>query len=459
MMPVNRFARKCSIVSSRTSNEAVQGHSSAGAVEIPLRLKKVVNAPIRTLSLPDFESAGASELAIAIPRRRMAMPITQTGTSSCGTRDERGAANPRWNEAARRVKEGASCEIVAEDCGIRQEADRVDLELLSVEGPAGERVRQGESCDEVRRRFGFGSRLAGLKLEIIAAESADVARRVAAGDATHDIAGELGLRDPEVLEYVEILVACNGPASTAVRDGTPCGDVAQQYQIKSQDARLALEWEAIAGHAGRRVEGNESCELVARQHQVTMTEAVAELERRSVALGSAGKQARRGQNCETIAQKFGLRQQSSRLLLERMSIGGLAGMRVRHGDRCDKVASQYGIRESESLFVLENIAVMGRAGERVKAGESCYKIADEHGIGGEQPRLMLQRTAINGPVREGIEAGVLSVSRAIDKHGIHHPEARRLLEEMEAALYQRSRRRFPLAAEGGARTERTRSDQ
>lgn len=150
------------------------------------------------------------------------------------------SVNLRMMVAKVRVMNGELWAIVAQEHGIMEEQDMLTLQMIVVEGSAGECVMRGEHCGMVANRFRIRHMYATLRLQMMAAK---------------------------------------GPASKSVQQGEHCAIVAKRYGIEHSLAILDIEMVAVNNWAKLRVEQGEDWATVANKYGITHAQALNHLHR------------------------------------------------------------------------------------------------------------------------------------------------------------------------------------
>ncbi|AHF79185.1 hypothetical protein Sant_P0139 (plasmid) [Sodalis praecaptivus] len=223
--------------------------------------------------------------------------------------------------ADERVIQGESCHNVGQILGALTPQAKEALEMVSVEGPAGQRVKQGESCLKVSDTFGITTYTAINVLETLSMEG-PAGERVKRGEHCQKVADAFGITHWKVKNELE-LKAVEGPAGQRVRQGESCRTVAAEFGMLEYLANEELELIAVSGLAGERVKNGESCETVAQAHGIEFYWPRRELELIAVD-GPAGQSLRRGASIESVVERFGLVDEDALAILGEIALENAA---------------------------------------------------------------------------------------------------------------------------------------
>ncbi|BAE73756.1 hypothetical protein SGGMMB4_01137 [Sodalis glossinidius str. 'morsitans'] len=133
------------------------------------------------------------------------------------------------------VKEGQSCRSIGESYGIDLPEEQLELQLLAVEGASGHRARQGDSCRVIAEECAISDAQAAFALEMISVKSA-AADRVIKGESCRAVADALGITKTNAVR----IAVDNGPAGEKVAQGLPWQTISRECGLSDDEAVFAL---------------------------------------------------------------------------------------------------------------------------------------------------------------------------------------------------------------------------
>ncbi|WP_413742236.1 hypothetical protein ACL2XO_04455 [Sodalis sp. RH15] len=275
------------------------------------------------------------------------------------------------------VQLGKHCDIVAKHYGIISHNARGVLENHAVEGLAGAYARQGNNCQLLATRHGISHPNARVALEKCSLQSLNT-RKGNLRLTCHQIVAKYGIVTDEVRVALENhVVSTRG--TRYIKCENDCHSIAVRLGLKTEAARLQLELSTIDFILDSKMEGGLNAVKIREKYRITQPKAVATLENKLIKGGDIQKDIQAGGHWRDIARKYGIQLMASLDVLQSDCVNAVAGNGVLAGENCQTLAERFGIISPIARVALEE-CYLDRAMADIRSGGNYRVIAARYGI-------------------------------------------------------------------------------